>query len=254
MKKARFLLVSLVLLTLSSCGSVHVGEDTSKNNNVDTTAAGYEYSEIEFAKKAKAWAAYNNYNISPLELLIQETKDNKNILLGFVDINVDESKGHYYCSIELTSNFSEGHKDIIDGSIYFQALIDGETYWAQTRDNEDSAWKEITTSYSLTSIKDEINKYYSMFTNLVHFQGLPSGNFKYINTDIADQVQITTSEHIVVEVNGTKYIEATDITLRVNKYGYYDNLLAGSWNGNDGCFMTINAEYNMTNFNESRKK
>lgn len=251
MKKIKFLVLGIVLVTLSSCGALQIGgnNDPSGNQDKKPTDAGYVYSDAEFFKKSKTWAAYSDYNVCPFTANLTETKNGQTILSGQLNFNVDIETEHYYCDVQLEITAEDDFANMLPEKTYFQALIDGDEYWAVSKEKATDSYEDVTTNVDLATAKSEINDYYDAFISLLHFQGLPSGNFSYANTTSDEQVRITTNDHIQVLVNDVKYIEATGIILDVNNYGYYDHLEAKDWFGNTGTVLTISAIYD-TSFSE----
>src|SRR5574344_328566 len=232
MKKSKLFVFGLLLTCLTSCGIAHIGgSDSGTNQNTNKDSVGYVYTEQEFTEKMKQWQNYSNADVSPIVATINETQNGQAIMSGSLAVNIDPTNNHYYCLIEVNYNAVAGHKDYLDSDVYFQAYIKDNVFWAQSKTDRNSAYAPVNNSYTLEQTKTEINKYYDQFINLLHFQGLPSGNFKYTNQG-QDVTQVATSDHIEVVLNGVKYLEATGVTLNVNKYGYYNGLTAGDWFGN----------------------
>jgi len=250
MKKSKLFVFGLLLTCLSSCGVAHIGEsDIETNQNIDKDSVGYVYTEKEFTEKMKVWQNYSKADVSPIVASISETYNGLQIITGSLVINIDPKNNHYYCLIEIDYDEDTNHKDYINSDIYFQSYIKDNVFWAQGKTNRSAPYTQISNLFTLEQTEVAINKYYDQFINLLHFQGLPSGNFKYVNQG-QDVISVITSDHISVVFNGVKYLEATSITLDVNKYGYYDNLTAEDWFGNSGCQMKISAEYNQNNVPE----
>ena len=252
MKKSKLFVFGLLLTCLSSCGIAHIGEsDNGNTQNTDKDSIGYVYTEKEFTEKMKVWLNYSNADVSPIVASISETYNGLQIINGSLVINIDPNNNHYYCLIEIDYNEITNHKDYIDSDIYFQSYIKDNVFWAQGKTNRNAPYTRINNLFTLEQTEIVINEYYDQFISLLHFQGLPSGNFKYINQG-QDVTSVVTSDHISIVFNGVKFLEATGVTLNINKYGYYDTLTAGDWFGNSGCQMKINAEYNQSHISESK--